>query len=719
MLKKHGAKIMSGALLGIVAAVVVWLLAKYFAPNLFYTYEAKTYDWRMTKKFSPDMPTIDDIIIVDIDERSNQKLGKYSQWPREYHSRLVKFLHDAGALAVGLDILYDPDTWHPEQDVEFVQTVKQSGNVYTALYFAQADSDNWRPVMTEEPAGFDAEKFYYQLPLPEIQKFRKEERLESGFFELLNAARGCGHVNFNADVDGVVRSIHLFTNFNNHLYPALAFKIFMDLIGTDSLSIDNQRHVISLFGQGERLTDIPVDEHGNMLINYVGPYKSFRYISFYDVLNAKERNLPPEIFENKIVLLGTSLAGLFDLRNVPFMQAFPGVEIHANIMYTLFQQNFIHRIAPWKSFLIMIALGAVIGILISYTGPVLSIILIVLAGLGYIVAAAMIFLSQNLWIEMITPILTLLFTFTFVYMYRYMTEERNKRFIRSTFSHFVTKAVVDELLANPDKIKLGGEKKVCTVMFSDVAGFTTISENLDPEELVHLLNEYLTEMTNIVFKYDGMLDKYEGDAIMAVFGAPIDRGNHAFNACATALDMQERLVAMREMWRKAGKPELRARIGINTGPMVVGNMGSETRFDYTVMGDAVNLGARLEPANKEYGTLIMIGEETYKYAGDTIIVRALDLLRVKGKNEPVKVYELLGTAEKGISDEMRRVVELFDKGFNYYLQQNWDWAIKYFQQALAIKPDDGPSSRYIARCEQFKQNPPGDDWDGVYTMKTK
>jgi len=716
-MKKHLKKILSGALLGLMAAVFVWLLAKYMAPDLFYTYEAKTYDWRVKKKFKK-MPTIDDIIIIDIDARSNQMLGKFSQWPREYHSKIVKFLKDAGALAVGLDILYDEDRWHPDQDKEFVKTVAQAGNVYTALYFSQADSDNWRPVMNSEPKGYDYKNFAYSLPLIDARKFHTEERFESGFLDLLNASRGNGHVNFNADVDGVVRNINLFTNFNNHLYPTLSFKIFMDLIGVDSLSFTSENK-LALFGRGQLLTQIPVDAHGNMLINYTGPFKTFRYISFYDVLKAKERNLPPEIFKNKIVFLGTSLPGLFDLRNVPFMQAFPGVEIHANILYTLLRQSFITRMAPLKTFALMALIGIVIGIFISYLGPALSILLVLLVGVGYVIGASMVFFSDNLWVEMIAPLLTLFFTFTFVYLYRYMTEERNKRFIRSTFSHFVTKSVVDELLANPEKIKLGGEKKVCTVLFSDVAGFTTISENLKPEELVHLLNEYLTEMTNIVFKYNGMLDKYEGDAIMAVFGAPVSHGNHAYNACATALEMQDQLKKMREVWKRMNKPPLRARVGINTGPMVVGNMGSENRFDYTVMGDAVNLGARLEPANKMYNTLIMIGEETVKQAGDLIIARPLDFLRVKGKNKPVKVFELLSTAEKGLSDDMYRVLELFDKGFENYLQQNWDWSINYFQQALSINEKDGPSQRYVERCLQYKENPPAAGWDGVFTMTTK
>jgi len=707
-------KLFFGALLGFLAAVLVWIFAKYIAADLMYSYEAKTYDWRVTRKIM-DAQTIDDIVIIDIDERSNQMLGKYSLWPRSYHSRLVKFLSDAGALAIGLDILYDPFTWRPEQDEEFIQTLKDAGNAYIAIYFGEADSNTFRYPMTSEPRGYHAEQYYYQLPKKEMQRFQSEDRFESSFIDLLNAGRGDGHVNFSADVDGVVRSIHLFTEFNDHLYPALSFKMFMDLIGADSISVNDADNFV-LFGNGEKLTEIPVDEKGNMLINYYGGFKTFRYISFYDVL---EKRVPPEYFEGKIVFVGTSLAGLFDLRNVPFMQTFPGVEIHANILYTLLRQNFIKPLGGLYTFLIMAAFGIVIGSILSFIGPLFSIILVILVGIGYTMVSAYLFVSDNIWLEIIAPLLTLFLTFTFAYIYRYLTEEKNKRFIRTTFSHFVTKSVVDELLANPDKIKLGGEKKVCTVFFSDVAGFTTISEQLSPEELVRLLNEYLTEMTNIVFRYDGMLDKYEGDAIMAVFGAPIAHGNHALNACKTALEMQAQLVKMRDLWRKQGRPELTARIGINTGPMVVGNMGSENRFDYTVMGDAVNLGARLEPANKEYGTSIMIGEETYQMAKESIITRPLDLLRVKGKMEPVRVYELLATTEAGLDSEMQKIIELYDKGFELYLKQDWEGAIGYFKQALMAKRNDGPSKRYWQRAQFFQKNPPPEDWDGVFTLTTK
>lgn len=711
-------KTLIGAFWGILAAIIIWAITRYVAHDLFYTYEAKTYDWRITKKFE-EQPTIDDIIIIDIDQRAIQKLGKFSQWPREYHTQVVDFLHRAGALAVGLDILYDKDIWHPEQDKEFVQTVRNAGNVFSAIYFAPADSDNWLPVMKSEPEGFEAERFYYTMPLESEKYFKKEDRFESEFVELLNASMGVGHVNFIGDVDGVVRSIHLFTNFNHHLYPTLSFKIFMDAIGVDSVIFDPQLQFMNLFRERELLLQIPTDEYGNLFINWAGPFKTFRYISFYDVLKAKERNLPPEIFQNKIVLLGTSLAGLYDLRNVPFERAFPGVEIHANILYTLINQNFITRMNEKSTFLLLILIGLILGVILIRTRPLFSIIFIVVLGFVYVITVTIIFFEQSYWIEIIAPLLTIVLSFSLIYVYRYITEEKDKRFIRSTFSHFVTKSVVDELLANPEKIKLGGEKKECTVLFSDVAGFTTISEQLEPEELVHLLNEYLTEMTNIVFKYEGMLDKYEGDAIMAVFGAPVERGNHAYQACATALEMQQRLVAMREVWRKQNRPELRMRVGINTGPMVVGNMGSESRFDYTVMGDAVNLGARLEPANKIYGTNIMIGDGTVKKAGDLIIARPLDLLRVKGKTEPVWVYELLGLSEKGVSDDMMRIIELFKKGLSHYLKRDWDSAINYFMQVLAIKEDDGPAQRYLERCNFFKENPPAEEWDGVYTQTTK
>lgn len=709
-------KFVAGAGLGIVAALVAWVLYVYIAPDLLYTYEARTYDWRISKKIE-DVPdqSIEEIIVVDIDGRSVSELGKFSQWPRSYYPRVINYLNEGGALAVGLDIIFDKDIRDPQADVDFVNAVANAGNVFNAVYFAFADSLNFRYVMNSEPAGMQWEKFAYQID-PEIsQNFIHEERLENEFIDLLNASRAVGHVNFKGDVDGVVRKIYLYTNFNDHSYPSLAFKMFSDIMGVDSMNIDLGNR-LTLFSENSPVTSIPVDLNGNMVINYFGRFKTFRYVSFYDVL---EQRIPKEFFENKIILVGTSLPGLFDLRSVPFQPAFPGVEIHANILMTLLTGQYVTQLTGWENLVLLLGIGLTAGIITVFLTPLWSILVVLLFGAIHTFAAALLFLEMNIWVPMVIPFITLFLTFSLVYTYKYITEERGKNFIRKTFSHFVTQSVVDELLANPEKIKLGGERKVCTVFFSDVAGFTTISEQMTPEALVSLLNEYLTQMTNIVFEYDGMLDKYEGDAIMAVFGAPIAHGNHAARCCAAALEMQEQLEKMRKMWQKQGKPQLKARCGINTGPMVVGNMGSENRFDYTVMGDSVNLGARLEPANKEYGTEIMIGENTYEMAKEEIIARELDLLRVKGKTEPVKVYELVGMKDKGIPERKAQLLESFSKGFDNYLAQNWDWAINYFKQALAIDPLDGPAKRYVDRCNQFKENPPGSDWDGVFTMKTK
>ena len=719
MKNKTFAKILAGAFLGLISAVLVWLLAKYIAPDLFYSFEARTYDWRITTKTSDRNKNdiIEDIIVIDMDGRSVSELGKYSQWSRSYFPKVIDYVKNDGAAVIGLDIIFDKDIREPLEDINFVNSVKKAQNVTNALYFAQSDSMNWRYVMKEEPSPFEWQRFSYSLPDNQRKYLPNQERLDNGFIELLNAGKSVGHVNIQPDIDGIVRKIFLFSSFNSHLYPSLAFQMFMDIYDIDSIKVETAEN-IQLFSEGNLITTIPTDNKINMFINYFGGFKTFRYISFFDVLKGEER-LPEGIFKDKIVIVGTSLPGLFDLRSIPIQPAYPGVEIHASILYTMLTQNYIIKMSDLDSLLLLAGIGILIGIIIIFLTPMWSFILIVIMAVIHIFTSAILFFDSNIWIEIVTPLLTMFITFSGIYAYRYVTEEKGKKFIKQTFSHFVTKSVVDELLANPDKIKLGGERKECTVFFSDVAGFTTISEHMSPEALVQLLNQYLTEMTNIIFKYDGMLDKYEGDAIMAVFGAPIAHGNHAYKCCAAALEMQENLVQLRDLWGKQGKPKLYARCGINTGQMVVGNMGSETRFDYTVMGDSVNLGARLEPANKEYGTMIMIGENTFEMAKDKIITRQLDLLRVKGKTEPVKVFELLGLMEKGISEQKKQAVQFFEKGMEHYLTLNWETAIKYFNQALSVDNMDNPSKRYIRRCEQFLNNPPGESWDGVYTMLTK
>jgi adenylate cyclase len=274
------------------------------------------------------------------------------------------------------------------------------------------------------------------------------------------------------------------------------------------------------------------------------------------------------------------------------------------------------------------------------------------------------------------------------------------------------------MLKDPEKLKLGGEKKDLTVLFSDIRGFTSISEHMTPERLVKFLNEYLTKMTDMVFKYDGLLDKYMGDAIMAIWGAPLDQSDHPLRACYTALEMVEELHLLQHKWATEGMPRLNIGIGINAGPMVVGNMGSERRFDYTVMGDSVNLGSRLEGLNKLYGTNIIISEMTYERVREEILGRELDLVRVKGKDQPVKIYELLSRRAKTLP-EQKALAEEFQAALGEYRNRNWETARKIFQSILERYPEDGPGRLYVERCQTLEKTPPPEDWDGVYTMTTK
>ena len=316
------------------------------------------------------------------------------------------------------------------------------------------------------------------------------------------------------------------------------------------------------------------------------------------------------------------------------------------------------------------------------------------------------------------PILTQVFVYSGITLYKYAFEEGEKRFIKTAFSQFLSPVVVDRLVRDPSLLKLGGEERVLTAFFSDVAGFSSISEKLTPNELVELLNDYLTEMTDIILKYDGTVDKFEGDAIIAFFGAPVPYEDHALRACLTAIEMQQRLEEMRAVWKDEGKHELYMRIGINTGQMVIGNMGSKTRMDYTMMGDSVNLASRLEGVNKLYKTETMISQFTYETVKENIETRELDRIRVVGKTEPIKIYEVLG--RKGeLNPEINALLPLFNQGLRHYGKREWEEALACFEKVLKIDERDGPAATYRLRCIDYQFEPPQDNWDGVYEMLSK
>jgi len=396
------------------------------------------------------------------------------------------------------------------------------------------------------------------------------------------------------------------------------------------------------------------------------------------------------------------------------------VEIHANCLHTLLRENFIHRTPKWLDFIIILLLSLPIALICSKISILKGIPIVFGEGLIYYIISYPLFYNQ-IQLPVIAPITAIFLTFFGITIYRSLTEEREKQRIKGIFSKYVSKDLVKELLVNPKLLELGGEERVMTAFFTDLEGFTRIAEKMAPKQLVNFLNNYLAEMTDILFRYDGTLDKYEGDAIIAFFGAPIYFEDHALKACYTALDMQKRLAELREEWEKEGKPKLYMRIGLNTGSMVVGNMGSNIRFDYTMLGDAVNLSARLEGGCKQYGIYTLIGESTYQDIKDKILCRFVDCIKVMGKTKAINVYELIcrKSDPQNKDEKFKEFLETYNSGIEFYHKQEWEKALIYFTKCLQLYPNDRPSITYIDRCEEFAENPPDVDWDGSYKLEFK
>jgi adenylate cyclase len=442
----------------------------------------------------------------------------------------------------------------------------------------------------------------------------------------------------------------MFNKFNGYYYPSIDLILVMHYygIGKDDLEIKMGKYIKLKNVPPEKMAKpnedreitIPIDKAGFMDINFIGGQQSYLWYPYYYF--HKDGKINNKSFENKIVLVAayTSTGIARDVHKSPYGDLF-GIEHHANALNTILNQDFIIKLSEWQNMLILLIIAIIFGLLLPRFSIVISILFTGIVAVGYIVIAYVLFDIMNFICTFATPLMQIGATFTAITTYKVLTEQKEKKFIKQTFSKFVSKSVVDELLKYPEKLKLGGEKKILTVLFSDIRGFTSISEKVTPEALVDHLNEYLQEMTDVVIEYNGTLDKYVGDEIMAFWGAPIPQEDHALRACKAAVEMMNKLHKLNEKWMELGKPELDIGIGLNTGDMVVGNMGSSSRMDYTLMGDNVNLGARLEGTNKVYKTNIIISEFTYEHVKEDIIARELDLIRVKGKELPVKVYELI------------------------------------------------------------------------------
>lgn len=591
-----------------------------------------------------------DIIIIGIDERTIRHFSDQGiQWPFPWdiHAKFISYVGSGKPLAILFDVMFLD---HKDDEDKLAAAIKKAGNVFLDFPFEtqrvdKEYNDQDKRITYMERIRFPAD--------PSDNTPHMVEEAVPPTPDLSRAARGIGFANIFPGADNIIRTMPLLIKWNGWYYPNIDLLVVMQYygIGPKDVEIRWGKHIkLKNLPAGKMARPnsagevvIPIDKRGFMDVNFIGGFGSFEHYPYSyfhrdgDMLEENNTSL-----KDKIVLVAAYAAtGIAtDEKQSPY-GAIYGIEHHANTLNTILNQSFLHRLTDMQNLLILLCIALVLGLLLPRISIIASLLITAVSIILYMVGAYAVFDLYSYMPAFSTPVIQISLTFTLILTYRVLTEQREKRYIRQTFSKFVSKSVVDELLKSPEMLKLGGEKKIVTVLFSDIRGFTTLSERMTPEELVVHLNYYLQVMTDIVIKYNGTLDKYVGDEIMAFWGAPIPQDDHPILACKAAIEMMARLHEMNAAWALEKKEQIDIGIGINSGPMIVGNVGSSSRMDYTLIGDMVNLGARLEGTNKIYSTNIIISEYTYEGVKDHVVARELDLIRVKGKEQPVTIYELL------------------------------------------------------------------------------
>jgi len=665
------------------------------------------------------------IVLVAVSEQADSEIPEKWPWPTNVHAKLVENLNRAGAKAILFDILFTQnDEFNPANDSLFAEMVSKYGNVILAGDIEQIE--------TRE--GIERSSIF---PIDIL---------------LENSPNPLGLVSTNPSVDGYVRVYNFGRNYLGESYLMLGLeglKVFENI--PDSLvdPLDpNASDPIFRVGQYE----IRRESLNSFIINYYGPEGMFPLYSYEEVIDdpsyttvmeaeAFEMNLfddpdlqsgllYEEVFKDKIVIVGSTMPVLQDFHPTPFSTADfprPGFEIHAHALQTILDGNYIKSQKAGYQLLLMIlaAIGTVFFNRKFGAGWGFLITLIAMAGFYFV--AIQLFLIAQLLINVTGFLITAFFSQVGTVGYEYVNEQREKRRIKGMFSSYVSPTLVDQMIESGEEPKLGGEETYMTAFFSDIVSFSTFSEKLEPKQLVTLINEYLTAMTDIINDQGGTLDKFIGDAIVAFFGAPVLIQDHALKACVSSQLMEKKLTELRQKWEKDGTwPEIvysmQHRMGMNTGDMVTGNMGSERRFNYTMMGDNVNLAARCESGAKAYNVFTMVTESTKAEAekfGDDCLFRKLDTIVVKGRSKPVTMYEI-SSLRTDATQQLFDCIGLYEQGMEAYFEQEWDVALSFFEQALPLEAHPkNPSQIFIERCRLMKADPPGSDWNGVFIMTSK
>lgn len=662
MIRKFSYGLLIGLAISIILTILLYL-------NLFEGWQNRLSDTLFKSGFARE-----DIVIVGIDDKSIQTIGRWP-WPRSIHAKLLKTFFDDNNIGgkpavIGYDISFLEKSNDEKEDQELALALAEVKSVVLA-----ADGQSLKLTGSEVTAS--------NILLP-IATFRQ------------NASFGL--VNTIPDQDSVTRKVPLKVKVQNQYIDSFSLKIIQKYLEEATEAT---------------IKEIPT-ERGLMRINFAGKPGTFPYYSFVDVL---EGNTLKDSFKNKIVLIGVTAPNLHDNQLTPVSYGTPmtGAEIHANIIQTILNGDYLNSDQKTTTAIVVILLSVFLSLILVMFGIFSGIFFFLVVLVAYIIFVVLSFDTGSIK-NIVFPPMAIVISGVANIVYKYFTEYGQKRYIKRALSYYLSNAVLKEILADPEKLKLGGSRRKITVLFSDIAGFTSISEKLHPETLANMLNQYLSHMTRVIFDHKGVLDKYIGDAIMAFWGAPIEEKDQALLACQTALEMQEQMTIFRKEWAKKNFSNFGVRIGINTGDMIVGNMGSDMRFDYTIIGDNVNLGSRLEGINNLYGTSIIMSEFTYNEVKEKVYARMLDTVVVKGKKKGVNIYELrgLGNATK----KEQEFLSDFQEARLLYQDGSFKRALEQFKELRNKYPEDLPIQVYITRCLGLIKKRPK-DWDGIYHAETK
>jgi adenylate cyclase len=735
-----------------------------------YKMESKLLDFKL--KLRGPLKTSGKVGILAIDEKSLEKFGRWP-FPRRYYEKAFQNLKKFGVKIVGFDSVYsEAERTYLDDALPVIENLKSSqGNISAKSVMSSVS--NMEALLRQSPSDISFQRaianfenivmgyFFFgseweaatnmgkspryrlldemsssqvQFDMPKNHKLsdytllKKAHGIVPNTLEYTKVGKHFAFFSNDADDDAINRWIILVANINGNLMPSLSLKtvaeymnrevfVFFDDLGIENISLVNREDESDAI-------EVPIDPlgSGRMAINHIGSGRSFHH---YSLADAYDNSFKPEEIKKlkgSLLLLGATATGINDIRPNPFDPSIDGVENHAAAIENIITGKFLKRpVSIYKTeLLIILAIGLLFAPIMMWAKAAVSALSVFLFLGGYYYVDKYLWFQNGTWAFMAIPTIEILAMFILTTLYKYMTEEAEKKKVKGAFQHYLSPDVINQMLDDPEAMSLGGVKKELTVFFSDVRGFTTISESLSPEKLCELMNDYFTPMTSIVLKSGGVLDKYIGDAIMAFWGAPITLPNAPDIAAKASIDMLFALDRVKDDFKKKGFPPIDIGIGLNTGPMSVGNMGSHERFTYTVMGDAVNLGSRLEGLTKSYGIKIMMSEFTHqKLTPGLFFTRDLDDIRVKGKNEPVNVFELMRPDFLKRTDMINEFIEQFNTGRSHYKQQQWQKAAELFNQCLKMKPEDKATALYIERINEYLQSPPGEAWDGVYTFTHK